>query len=73
MLPKENELRDCIEKFVETSNSIIKQLEALKIDIRKHHTNCNKARTVGTSVSTIGSVTAIACFIAAPFTLGNFN
>lgn len=74
MLPEKNEIRSCLGHFIINTKMIIFKLEELKEDIQKFHLTCNKVKTVGTSVGTIGSVTALACFIAAPFTLGTpFN
>ncbi len=70
MLPEENEVRECLGHFIVQTKLIIFKLDQLKEDIQRFHLNCNRAKTVGTSVGTVGSVTALACFIAAPFTLG---
>lgn len=70
MLPAENAIVKCLAEFIVKTQFIIHKLDELKGDIEIHHNNCNTARTVGTSVGTVGSVTAIVCFIASPFTLG---
>ncbi len=67
-----NEFRECLEKFIEKTNQIINQFNDLEKQINKHHTHCNIAKTVGTSAGILGSITAVSCFIAAPFTLGNW-
>ena len=69
MLPAENYFRECLGHFIINTQLIIQKLENLKQDIKKHHENCNIAKTVGTSIGTVGGLTALGCFIAAPFTM----
>lgn len=70
MIPSENEFRECLGHFIINTQCIVLKLEDLKVDIRNHHENCNIARTVGVSMGTVGGLTALGCFIAAPFTFG---
>ena len=70
MLPAENDFRECLGHFIINTQLIIQKLENLKQDIKKHHENCNIAKTVGTSIGTVAGLTALGCFIAAPFTMG---
>ncbi len=70
MLPQQNEIRECLGHLIVQTKLIIFKLEQLKEEIQRFRLSCNKAKTLGTSVGTLGSVTALTCLIAAPFTLG---
>ncbi|PVD20127.1 hypothetical protein C0Q70_20621 [Pomacea canaliculata] len=47
-----------------------KEIEAIRDDLNRHHTNVNISRATGNSVAIATGVPAAACAIAAPFTFG---
>ena len=60
------ELKECLD----TLDSILAELKNLQQDIREFHEKCNIAKTMGTTVGTVGSVFVVGSLIAAPFTGG---
>ena len=59
-----------LENCVVTLESILTQLKNLKDVILAFQAKCNIAKTVGTSVGTVGSICVIGALVAAPFTGG---
>lgn len=69
-MDEKKELRECVEKFIDKNEEIIKKLREKVTQIEKHQKDCNIAKTVGTSVGGAGSVASAVGLILAPFTAG---
>ncbi|XP_025076775.1 uncharacterized protein LOC112553634 [Pomacea canaliculata] len=62
-----NEDREDLKKM---ARELQQQLLPIIKALRKHHINVNISKITGTTTSIVGGIVAVACGIAAPFTLG---
>ena len=59
-----------LESFIDTTEEIVQLLKEKLTEIERHHKKCNVVKTVGTSVTTVGSILTIGSLLLAPITGG---
>ena len=64
------EFLDCLNEFIDVTNSILRELDDNLDWMKGHETRCEVAKTSGTTASVLGSAILIGGLISAPFTGG---
>jgi hypothetical protein len=67
---KSYELTESVNQFMLKNGLIISKLETIITELSRHRMGCNVAKTVGTSVSGLGSIAMATSLVLTPFTLG---